>query len=56
MGLLTKDILVVCAECNGLTFEKSHGNEGWTVCQDCGQIEGSTKEMTIEEYEGLQSE
>jgi hypothetical protein len=44
----------VCLDCGGETQEQFCGDEGWTVCQDCGTVEGDTEEMTIEEWENKQ--
>jgi hypothetical protein len=52
----------VCAHCHGFVKEISCGDEGWSVCENCQQIEGDTIEMyenengeliTLEELESL---
>jgi hypothetical protein len=35
----------VCRECHGHAEEKFSGDEGWTICNDCGAIECGYKTM-----------
>lgn len=35
----------VCRECHGHAEEKFSGDEGWTVCDDCGMVEGGYTTM-----------
>ena len=44
-----------CDHCNGEVIEVSAGDEGLSVCQDCNSIEGGDSEVTIEEFERMQS-
>lgn len=45
--------VAVCAVCgSGEIGEQGAGDEGWTVCQDCGAIEQGYNYITMEEYEG----
>lgn len=32
-----------CAECGEVLEEKHHGDEGWSVCDNCGTIEGGSQ-------------
>lgn len=41
----------VCADCRFAVDEVHAGDEGWTVCSGCRNIEGPTIEITMEEYE-----
>lgn len=42
----------ICSECSSTDIgEVSAGDEGWTVCQDCGTIEGGYEYITVEEAE-----
>lgn len=44
----------VCAQCNSPEIgEKFVGDEGWTVCADCGAVEQGYKHLTKREYEAL---
>jgi len=44
----------VCSQCNSSNIgEKSVGDEGWTVCSDCGSIEQGYKFVNLIEYERL---
>ena len=44
-------MITVCADCGEPTEEKWSGDEGWTVCSGCGNVEGDTIEITLTEYE-----
>jgi hypothetical protein len=35
--------VAVCCECGEITRQVTSGDEGWTYCDGCGTIEGSTK-------------
>ncbi len=37
----------LCCECYGQTYQKSAGDEGWTVCDMCCSIEGDTFEADV---------
>ena len=38
----------VCAECeSGNISEKCHGDEGWTICDDCGAIEQGYEYVSV---------
>lgn len=43
--------ITVCAECGEATTTKSAGDESWTYCEGCQQVEGQTMEITLKEYE-----
>jgi len=45
------DTIIVCCECGEEIVENG---QGLNSCTGCRQIEGETKEITIEEYERLQ--
>lgn len=39
------EVIDVCAQCEGENVgEKSTGDEGFTVCEDCNSIEGGYKQ------------
>ena len=49
-----KEKIEVCDMCEtGVVTQQFTGDEGWGVCEECGAVEQSTTEMTIEEYEEL---
>lgn len=37
----------ICADCFAQTHQKSLGDEGWTVCSGCGNVEQKTYEITV---------
>ena len=37
----------ICLECYGETSGISAGDEGWTVCSSCRQVEGRTSEASL---------
>jgi len=37
--------VTVCRECGEVTKEVFSGDEGWTICEGCGTVEGHTKTM-----------
>lgn len=39
------DEVTVCKGCGEKTHEVSCGDEGWTVCDNCGVVEGATGSM-----------
>jgi len=41
----------VCLDCGFEVEERGFGNEGLSVCSGCGNIEGDSEYITIEEYE-----
>lgn len=41
----------VCAECMEQIQVVNSGDEYWDYCEGCHQVEGSTVEITMEEYE-----
>jgi hypothetical protein len=44
----------ICAMCDSPDIgEVSAGDEGWTVCQDCGAIEQGYRYVTTEEFERM---
>jgi hypothetical protein len=44
----------LCAQCGSPEArEVSCGDEGWTICPDCGTVEGGYTYVTMEEYEEL---
>jgi hypothetical protein len=43
----------VCGECHGPIVEEQCGDEGWSVCQYCGQVEGINYEVTAEEWDQM---
>jgi hypothetical protein len=43
--------ITVCAECNEAIEIISRGDESWDYCENCHQVEGDTREITMEEYE-----
>ena len=43
--------ITVCADCGEQVSGISAGDEGWTYCEGCQQVEGRTLEITMEEYE-----
>lgn len=43
--------VTVCADCGEQVSGISAGDEGWTYCEGCNQVEGRTVEITTEEYE-----
>jgi len=49
--------LRLCGECNSSQIEeKFHGDEGWSVCEECGTIEGSSKYIFIDDDENYYCE
>lgn len=54
IGAPDLELVDVCAVCDSSEIgEVSAGDEGWTVCQDCGSIEQGYKQVTIKEFENL---
>jgi hypothetical protein len=45
------EMIRVCCACHGAIEVVSAGDESWDVCEGCGQIEGNTVEITLDEYE-----
>lgn len=43
--------ITVCADCYEQIETKSAGDESWSYCESCQQVEGNTLELTTEEYE-----
>lgn len=43
--------VTVCAECREEIEGRSAGDESWSWCEGCQQVEGDTLEITMEEYE-----
>lgn len=43
----------VCSHCKEQVRNLSAGDEGWTFCEGCHQIEGDTEYITSEEYEAI---
>jgi transcription initiation factor TFIIIB Brf1 subunit/transcription initiation factor TFIIB len=35
----------LCSWCDGEVNEIHHGDEGWSVCSECGCVEGETYEV-----------
>lgn len=46
-----QEYIRVCVDCSEAVNEVHAGDEGWTVCPGCGNIEGKTTEITLDEYE-----
>jgi len=49
-----EDTIRVCDWCHGEVSEVGCGDEGWSVCQDCGATEAGDTEMTVSEYEKIE--
>jgi lysyl-tRNA synthetase class I len=48
----TAPVHPVCAQCGSIeAHEVGHGDEGWTVCPDCGSIEGGYRYVSKRELE-----
>lgn len=46
--------IATCAVCDSTEIgEVSKGDEGWTVCQDCGSVEQGYKYISQRQYEEL---
>ena len=46
--------VTLCKECDSdAVGGVSYGDEGWTVCDDCGAVEQGTYEVTLEEFEKM---
>ncbi len=43
--------MTVCADCYEEIDGKSAGDESWSWCEGCQQVEGDTLEIITEEYE-----
>lgn len=43
--------MTVCSYCYEEIEYKSAGDESWSYCKGCNQVEGDTEEITTEEYE-----
>ena len=44
--------VALCAQCGSPSIgEVSAGDEGWTVCRDCGSVEQGYERVTLEEAE-----
>jgi hypothetical protein len=48
-----EDTIRVCDYCQGEVVEKFCGDEGLSVCTECGAVEAGDTEMTYEEYERM---
>lgn len=35
----------ICGDCGGIVNERSMGDEGWSVCSECGTVEGNNTMM-----------
>lgn len=35
----------ICGACDGYVEEVGRGTEGWSVCEDCGTVEGNNQIM-----------
>lgn len=48
----TAEVYPVCAMCDSPEIgERGYGDEGWTVCDDCGAIEQGYRYVNLREYE-----
>lgn len=49
------DYVTMCMECGiGVVEQRFSGDEGWGICNECGAVEGGTKEVTWDEYDAIQ--
>lgn len=46
------EVYAICAQCDSTDIgEVSHGDEGWTVCQDCQSVEQGYRYVNKREFE-----
>jgi hypothetical protein len=49
-----QEMIRVCAHCCGEIRVMRTGDDWLDYCEGCQQVEGDTKEITVEEYEARQ--
>lgn len=45
------EIVRVCCDCHAEVSERFSGDEGWSVCTGCGNIEQGTEEWSVRRFE-----
>ena len=46
-----EETIRVCADCFSEVHEHHAGDEGWSICSGCGNVEQETEEWTLEKFE-----